>query len=155
MPPHTLDLADTPARLADLRLRQIAFATHDLERAAAQLAAVVALPPRYRDPRIILYGLRNLVLPIGGDFLEIIAPVEAEASAARYMARRGGDSGNTVILQAADAFAHRKRTRRRGTAIVDMLDDREHTATHFHPRDFGGVLVSTTSARGRELARFQ
>jgi hypothetical protein len=148
MPSAAPDHVDAPSTVADLRLRQIAFATHDLGAAAAQLAAVFQLPPGYNDPGIIHYGLRNVVLPVGGDFLEIVEPVEAEASAARYLARRGGDSGYMVILQAADAHAHRERTRGLGASIVDVLDRREHVATHFHPREFGGVLVSIDAAPG-------
>lgn len=133
---------------ADLRLRQIAFAAHDLDRAETQLCAVFGLATGYNDPRIIHYGLRNTVLRTGGDFLEIVAPVRADASAARYLARRGGDAGYMVIFQAADARAHRKRTRALGAAIVDVLDGTEHQATHYHPRDFDGVLVSIDAAPG-------
>ena len=133
---------------ADLRLRQIAFAAHDMERAAAQLGAVFGLAAGYNDPAIIHYGLRNVVLHVGGDFLEVVEPVRADASAARYLARRGGDSGYMVILQAADALAHRERMRGLGAAIADVLDHREHQATHFHPREFGGVLVSIDTTPG-------
>jgi hypothetical protein len=132
--------------VADLRLRQIAFASHDMARAAAQLTAALDLAPGYHDPGIIHYGLKNVVLRVGGDFLEIVEPVRADASAARYLARRGGDSGYMVILQAGDAQAHRARTRALGATIVDVLDHAEHEATHFHPRDFDGVLVSIDAA---------
>lgn len=134
--------------VADLRLRQIAFAAHDMERAEAQLRAAFGSPPGYNDPGIIHYGLRNTVLRAGGDFLEIVQPVRADASAARYLARRGGDAGYMVIFQAADALAHRERTRAAGAAIVDLLDGAEHQATHYHPRDFDGVLVSIDAAPG-------
>ncbi len=134
--------------VADLRLRQIAFAAHDMERAEAELRAAFGLPPGYNDPGIIHYGLRNTVLRTGGDFLEIVQPVRAEASAARYLARRGGDAGYMVIFQAADALGHRERTRAQGAAIVDVLDGAEHQATHYHPRDFDGVLVSIDAAPG-------
>lgn len=133
---------------ADLRLRQIAFAAHDMDRAAAQLTAAFALPPGYNDPGIIHYGLKNVVLRVGGDFLEIVEPVRPDASAARYLARRGGDSGYMVILQAEDAQAHRKRTEALGARIVDILDHKEHEATHFHPKEFDGVLVSIDAAPG-------
>ena len=136
--------------MADLRLRQIAFAAHDMDRAEAQLRAAFGLPAGYNDPRIVHYGLRNTVLRTGGDFLEIVAPVRADASAARYLARRGGDAGYMVIFQAEDALAHRERTRALGAAIVDELDGAEHQATHYHPRDFDGVLVSIDAAPGRE-----
>lgn len=133
---------------ADLRLRQVAFAAHDLDSVAAQLAAAFDLRVGYRDPAIIHYGLRNAVLPVGGDFLEVVEPVRPDASAARYLARRGGDSGYMVIVQAADARAHRARLAAAGAPIVDVLDDAHHEATHFHPRAFDGVLASIDSAPG-------
>lgn len=132
----------------DMRLRQIAFAAHDLDAVLDQLDAAFGLRAGYKDPGIIHYGLRNIVIPLGGEFLEIVQPVQEGSSAGRYLARRGGDSGYMVILQAEDALEHGARLAAAGVQIVDVIDHAEHQCSHFHPREFGGVLASIDAAPG-------
>jgi hypothetical protein len=130
-----------------LRLRQIAIATHDLEGAAAALTAAFGLKIAYRDPLIIHYGLKNALLPVGGEFIEVLQPVREDASAARFLARRGGDAGYMLIFQAADAWAERARVEALGVRVVDVIDHPQYRAAHFHPHDFGGTLSSIDEQR--------
>jgi hypothetical protein len=53
-----------------------------------------------------------------------------------------------VILQAEDALTHRARLAAAGAQIVDVIDHAEHQCSHFHPREFGGVLASIDAAPG-------
>lgn len=133
---------------ADFRLRQIAFVSDDCERVARDIERVFGAVVAYRDPLIIHYGLRNVVIPIGRDFIEVVEPVAPDASAGRYLARRGGEGGYMVILQSADAEAHRLRLEAQDAPVVDVLESERHLATHFHPRAFGGVLASIDSSPG-------
>jgi len=126
----------------DFRLRQIAFVSADLEKAAEQLNKVFGVEIGFRDPGVMHYGLKNAVLPVGNDFIEIVEPVKEGASAGRYLQRRGGDGGYMVILQAEDEAAHRERLKAQGVRVVDVLDMPRHKATHYHPKDFGGILAS-------------
>lgn len=130
-----------------MRLRQVALASRQLDEVAAALAAVFGLKVAYNDPHIHHYGLRNAVLSAGTGFLEIVEPVRADASAGRFIDRRGGDAGYMVILQAADAEAERARVTGLGVRVVDDLDSRDYRASHFHPADFGGVLTSIDQQR--------
>ncbi|MGH7022177.1 MAG: VOC family protein [Caulobacteraceae bacterium] len=130
-----------------MRLRQIAIACHDVDAVAADLAAVFGLKVAYRDPRIIHYGLANAVLPAGAAFIEVLAPVRPDASAARFLARRGGDAGYMLIIQVADAAKERTRIQGLGVRVVDDIDGPAYRAAHFHPNDFGGVLVSVDEQR--------
>lgn len=129
-----------------MRLRQIALVAHDLEPVAAQLNAVFGLRVAFRDPAVAKYGLVNVVMPLGGEFLEIVQPVTADASAGRYLKRRGGDAGYMLIFQADDAVAHRTRLSGEGVRLIATLDTPRYTFTHFHPGDFDGVLVSIDTA---------
>ena len=131
-----------------MRLRQIAIACKDLDAVAADLDAVFGLKVAFRDPGIIHYGLRNAVLPAGSGFIEVLSPVREDASAARFLARRGGDAGYMLILQAADAEAERVRIERLGVRVVDRIERPDYRAAHFHPGDFGGVLASVDEQRG-------
>ena len=129
-----------------MRLRQVALASSHLDVVVEAFADVFGLKVAYNDPHIDVYGLRNAVLPAGAAFLEVVEPVRADASAARFLNRRG-DAGYMVILQDVDAEAHRARLLAIGVRVVDDIDRRDYRASHFHPADFGGVLVSIDQQR--------
>jgi hypothetical protein len=129
-----------------MRLRQVALASNHLDDVVTAFADVFGLEVAYNDPHIHHYGLRNAVLPAGAAFLEVVEPVRDDASAARFLKRRG-DAGYMVILQDADAQAHRARLLDMGVRVVDDIDQRDYRASHFHPADFGGVLASIDQQR--------
>jgi hypothetical protein len=131
-----------------MRLRQIAFVAHDLEPVAAALDAVLGLKVAFRDPGVGVFGLVNVVMPVGGEFLEIVQPVRPDASAARYLTRRGGDAGYMAIFQDADALAHRRRLADAGVRLIAEHAGKGYVFTHFHPGDFGGVLTSIDETPG-------
>jgi len=125
-----------------MRLRQIAFVAENLEPIAAQLHAVFGLNVAFRDPGVGVFGLVNVVMPCGGDFIEVVQPVKDDASALRYWKRRGGDAGYMLIFQASDALAHRARLKSQGIRLIAEHETPAYTFTHFHPGDFNGVLTS-------------
>src|ERR1700722_14751116 len=107
-----------------MRLRQIAFMTRHIAPVAEQLEQVFGLKVAFRDPAVEGFGLRNVVMPVGGEFLEVLEPSRDDASGARYLARRGGDSGYMVILQDDDAMAHRARLEALGARVIAKSDGR-------------------------------
>jgi len=130
-----------------MRLRQIALAAYDLAAVTHALAEVFGLKVAYNDPGIHHYGLKNAVLPAGAAFLEVVEPIAPNASAGRFLVRRGGDAGYMVIIQAADAEAEREWVTSLGVRVVDDIDTPAYRASHFHPADFGGMLVSIDQQR--------
>jgi catechol 2,3-dioxygenase-like lactoylglutathione lyase family enzyme len=128
-----------------MRLRQVCLVAKELEPAVADLTSVLGLEVAYRDPMVIYFGLKNAVMPIGGDFLEVVSPVQENTAAGRYLERRGGNGGYMLLLQCTDALAERKRIEALGIRTVFTLDNPEYRATHFHPGDMGGVLLSVDS----------
>jgi hypothetical protein len=128
--------------MSELRVRQIALVAKELDPVLAQLDAVFGLKVGFRDPGVGVFGLVNAVMPVGGEFLEVVQPVRDDASAARYLGRRGGDAGYMVIFQAADALAHRKRLADMGVRLIAESHHDGYIFTHFHPGDSAGVLSS-------------
>jgi len=128
-----------------MRLRQVALVAETLEPAVGDLCAVLGLEVCHRDPTVAQWGLENAVMALGGNFLEVVAPLAEGTSAGRYLERRGGAGGYMVILQCADAAAERARLRGLGLRPVWQADRPAYTATHFHPRDTGGILLSVDS----------
>lgn len=128
-----------------MRLRQVCLVAEKLEPVVDDLTAVLGLEVAYRDPLVIYFGLENAVMPINGDFLEVVAPVQENTTAGRYLERRGGNGGYMVLVQCADAQRERERITGMGIRPVFTLDNPEYRCTHFHPRDTGGVLLSVDS----------
>jgi hypothetical protein len=128
-----------------VRLRQIALVADKLEPHATHLIEVLGLGQPHRDPNVGVFGLENVVLPVGGDFLEIVAPVKGNTSAGRFLARRGGPGGYMVIVQTDDANAERERISGYKVRAVWTIDRPDYKATHFHPADTGGFLLSVDS----------
>lgn len=128
-------------------LRQVALVAHERDPVVEQLEKVLGLRTAYNDPEVGIFGLINAVMPVGGEFLEVVTPVKDDASALRYLHRRGGDAGYMLIFEVEDAKAHRSRVLGLGARQIAALDKR-YVFTHFHPGDFGGVLTSIDSVTG-------
>jgi len=125
-----------------MRLRQIALAARDLAGTLDTLADVLGIEVAFNDPGVGVFGLENGVMPVGETFLEVVSPVRANATAARWIERRGGDSGYMVIFQ-VDGFApHRARLEKLGVRIVWEGKQKGAATLHLHPRDVGGAIVS-------------
>jgi hypothetical protein len=140
-----------------LRLRQVAFAARDLDGAVASLGDALGIEVAFRDPGVAHFGLRNAVLPVGRDFLEVVSPVREDAPAARFLARRGGrDGGYMAIFQVDDLAAARARVERLGARVVfahaeTVAATGTRTETiHLHPRDVGGAIVSLDASEPAE-----
>jgi hypothetical protein len=128
-----------------MRLRQIAFVAEKLAPIAEELTDIFGLEVGFRDPGVGHFGLENVVVPINGNFLEVVAPIQENTSAGRYLERRQGDGGYMVILQTDDAIKYRERFNKMGVRDVFRIDRPEYTDTHFHPRDVGTILLSIAS----------
>jgi hypothetical protein len=133
-----------------MRIRQAVLAARDLEPVLDDLCAVLGVQVCYRDPNVGIFGIKNAVMPIGDAFLEVVSPVQADAAAARYLDRRGGDCGYMVIVQCDDLEADRKRVADLGVRVVWSIDLPEISATHLHPRDVGGAILSLDASRPPE-----
>ena len=128
-----------------MRLRQIALVAEALEPVVSDLTDILGLGVCYRDPGVGHFGLENALFAINGDFLEVVAPIEKNTAAGRYLERRNGNGGYMVILQCPDAVAERARIADLGIRSVFTIDNPDYMATHFHPRDLGNILLSIDS----------
>lgn len=137
-----------------MRLRQVALAARELAPVADRLAEVLDLEVAFQDPGVATFGLENAVLPVGDTFLEVVSPVRADAPAARWLERHGGDGGYMVIVQSADLAADRARLARLGVRIVWEVALDDIATLHLHPRDVGGAILSLDEARPPESWRW-
>ncbi|EPE25535.1 Glyoxalase/Bleomycin resistance protein/Dihydroxybiphenyl dioxygenase [Glarea lozoyensis ATCC 20868] len=104
------------------RLRQIALIAENLDKTTDQLTTVLGVEVIYSDPTVEQWGLKNVMLPIGGDMIEIVSPFEPNTTVSRLLAKRG-DGGYMIIMQTSDAVAQR--------SVIPELDS--HAVTPANP----------------------
>jgi hypothetical protein len=124
-----------------VRLRQAVLVARELEPAYERLRDALALGEPYRDPGVGLFGLHNVVCALGQDFLEIVSPTEDGTAAGRHLARRG-EGGYMLIFQLEDLNSARERAAALGVRTVWSIDLEDISASHLHPADLGGTIVS-------------
>lgn len=86
----------------NIYLRQICLVGSDLPRIRAHLEAVFEAPVCHVDPAVGKFGLENILIAFGSQFLEVVSPLRPGTAAGRYIDRRGGDGGYMVITQVRD-----------------------------------------------------
>ena len=131
-----------------MRLRQFVFVAEKLGPAVEEISAVLGLDVCYKDPGVAEFGLENALLAIGGNFLEVVAPTKDGTAAGRHLARRGGNGGYMVMVHCDDGLAQRTRISALGIRDVWRHDGPVAYATHFHPADVGGAILSVDSMAG-------
>lgn len=125
-----------------IRLRQIAFAASDIDRAEMELSQTLSLELCFRDPGLITFGLRNSLFPVGDQFLEIVSPVQSGTTAGRFLERRGGDCGYMVLFQTDDLVAVEARLAANHVRVIHEAVTDGVRGLHLHPKDIGGAIVS-------------
>ncbi len=124
--------------------------THKIGPVAEALGEVFGLRSAFSDPAVGVFGLSNVVMPVGGEFLEVLEPVKSDTAGGRYLARRGGDAGYMVILHGDEALEHRARLVAAGVRVIAASGPDRYRYTHFHPADCAGVLLSIDSVVGQD-----
>ena len=138
-----------------LRLRQVALVGDQYEETENALREVFGLDVAYRDPGnrpgreagVSIFGLKNFVMPIGNQFLELVVPLEdgPTSAAGRYLQRRGGPGGYMLLFQVprSEYGAHSEHLSEMGVRTVAGGDISEtgSDAVHIHPKDLPGCLV--------------
>ena len=69
-----------------MRLRQVAWVANDLAESTAQVRDHLHLDVCYSDPGVGVFGLENVLFPVGDQFLEIVSPVADNTTAGRLLA---------------------------------------------------------------------
>lgn len=121
-----------------IHLRQICLVAGDLAAVAKSLEQIFAIKPCYVDQAVKTYGLENTLWPIGTKFLEVVAPIQENTAAGRYLDRRGGDGGYMVITQVPtreEQDAVRARAAENGVRVAHEHDRGTWNLMQLHPGD--------------------
>jgi Glyoxalase-like domain len=126
-----------------IRLRQICLVAEKLAPVIDDFKAIFAVDVCFEDPAVAAFGLENSLMPIGGNFLEVVAPVKENTAAGRYLKRRNGDGGYMVICQCDTHETQLARKARAAALDVRVAWEHEGKVFHgkqLHPADTGGAF---------------
>ncbi|KAJ4992389.1 hypothetical protein SVAN01_02098 [Stagonosporopsis vannaccii] len=126
---------------APTRLRQIALVAKDLDRARQLLTHVIGTEVIHEDPAVAQWGLKNFLIPLGGEFIEVVSPFKDGTTAGRLLDKRG-DGGYMIIMQTEDAKKRRQCIEAKGLSKV--ITSQEHGDTVFvqyHPKGIKGGMM--------------
>ena len=91
-----------------MRLRQIAIASYNLNKAERIINKELKIEVAYRDEEVEKYGLNNIVCPIGGEFLEVVSPFIPDTTAGRFIDKKNGPAGYMTIFQCQNSTRKKK-----------------------------------------------
>ena len=121
-----------------IQLRQICLVARELKPVIEDLTTILGINTCYVDPGVGKFGLENTLMPIGRNFLEVVAPVEEGTAGGRYLERRGGDGGYMVITQ-IDTLQNQQAIRQRaldnGIRIAWEAEREGWKLSQLHPKD--------------------
>lgn len=131
-----------------IQLRQVCLVAERLEPVLQDLTAVFGINRCHVDPEVAAFGLENTLMPIGRNFLEVVAPVREGTAAGRYLARRRGDGGYMVITQ-ADSRETQLRVRRNaldaGVRVALEMQREDWQMCQLHPGDLQAAFLEVDS----------
>src|SRR3954467_4230939 len=124
-----------------LRLRQLALVAQDLDPVVDDLKSVFGVEVAFNDPSVSSFGLKNAVMPVGHQFVEVVAPIQENTAGGRYLERRNGDGGYMVILQTDDPPPYKERVDELGVRKVAEADEKNYSIMQLHPADTTGSFL--------------
>jgi hypothetical protein len=124
-----------------IRLRQVALVARDLDAVVADLGRELGLQVAFNDPAVATFGLRNAVLPVGTQFVEVVSPTKEGTAAGRQLDRLGGDGGYMVICHTDEHEQVRARAEELGMRKVLDADEHGYKIMQLHPSDTGGSFL--------------
>ncbi len=131
-----------------IQLRQICLVARELEPVLQDLTDILGIKRCYVDPGVGAFGLENTLMPIGVNFLEVVAPVEENTAGGRYLDRRNGDGGYMVITQADSYETHdavRQRAVDNGVRVAHEAQRGDWRNCQLHPGDLEAAFLEIES----------
>ena len=131
-----------------IQLRQICLVAGQLKPVIEDLTAILGINVCYVDEGVAAFGLENALMPVGRNFIEVVAPIQDATAAGRYLQRRGGDGGYMVITQTDSRqtqLAARQRALDSGVRIAHESERGDWHLTQLHPRDLEAAFLELES----------
>lgn len=114
----------------------------DLDPVVDDLCETFGLRVCHHDPGVAEFGLRNALLLVGDQFIEVLSPIREGTTVQRLLDKRGGAGGYMAIFEVDDLDERADRLASNDVRIVWSGDFADIRGRHLHPGDVGGTLVS-------------
>jgi hypothetical protein len=134
-----------------LRFRQVALVAPTLEPVASDLSFILGLDICFRDPAVGKYGLENALWSIGDMFLEVVAPVQPDTAAGRFLARTKGHAGYMAIFDCDDPRARSAHCESIGVSKIVDHTHGAYTGVQLHPRDCRAAMIEFNRTEGGDV----
>jgi Glyoxalase-like domain len=126
-----------------LRLRQVCLVANRLAPVIDDFKDILGLEVCFVDKGVAVFGLENSLMPVGSNFIEVVAPIKENTAAGRYLKRRNGGGGYMVICQCDSHETQRARKARAAAMNIRIAWEHESRSFHgmqLHPADTGGTF---------------
>jgi hypothetical protein len=87
-------------------------------------------------------------MPVGSDFLEIVAPTRPGTAAGRFLERHGGRGGYMAIFDCDDPEARVRHCASIGVRTVNLIRHDAYVGVQLHPADTGAAMVEFNRTEG-------
>ncbi len=125
-----------------IRLRQVAMIAPDLDPIVDELCDTFGLQVCFHDPGVAEFGLRNALLLVGDQFIEVLSPIREDTTVQRLLDKRDGAGGYMAIFEVDDLDERLDHLADHAVRVVWAGDLPDIRGRHLHPGDVGGTLVS-------------
>ena len=125
-----------------IRLRQVAMIAPDLDPIVEELCDTFGLQVCFHDPGVAEFGLRNALLLVGDQFIEVLSPIREGTTVQRLLDKRNGAGGYMAIFEVDDLDDRLDHLADNAVRVVWAGDLPDIRGRHLHPADVGGTLVS-------------
>jgi methylmalonyl-CoA/ethylmalonyl-CoA epimerase len=125
-----------------LNLDHVGIAVHDLDQALERYLSRYGVSPLYREV-VESQGVEEAMIPIGGSFVQLLAPLDGESPVGRFLERRGEGVHHLAFL-VADIDAALDHLKAEGANLVDetpRIGGRGARIAFVHPADLTGTLI--------------
>lgn len=122
------------------RLRQVCLATLDIKKHQNAFQRIFETDPCH-ESWLEQFGLENALFPIGGTFIELVAPIKENTAVHRFLARSKGTGGYMAIFDCDDLNRKRSITEKLGIPLVYHKEADGASLIQLSPKATGLTLV--------------
>jgi len=130
-------------------LDHVAIAVDDLDASLAEFKELLGIEPLSREV-VSEQGVEEAMLPVGGSYVQLLAPLSSSSSVGKFLAKRGEGLHHIAIAVTSidDALDHLKA---RGARLVDeepRSGGGGHRIAFVHPATLAGTLIELVELDG-------
>jgi len=131
------------------RIDHVGVAVEDLESSMTLLHETFGMPVAHRET-VAEQGVEAVLLDVGENHIELLAPLAGDTPVGRFLAKRGPGLHH-VAYQVSDIDSTLSSLRERGLRLIDeqpRIGIRGSRVAFLHPGSSGGVLTEIVQPAG-------